>query len=323
MQPLGEDDGGMYTRNYNIVDPAIAADPANAAVLSASVPNPYYLKAYGGTNPMSPSQFPGALGTEATVPVSQLIQPYPYYAGLTERGRPGFHNKYNSLEARVTKHMANHLDLVAIYDHEMNRQQEFLGNTRQEFLNTPYYQIDGTSKNRFTGTFVATLPFGRGQLLGGDVNQIVDRAIGGWKLGGIYTYTSGTPIQVGDWVLTGQPVTTSTPAPRQAFNPGAFAVKTAAGVGNYNSSSLRSAPLYIKGLNNFGYQNLDATLTKVFPIHDQIAAEFHLTATNAPNIELHSQPETNIYSANFGSYPVGYGARNSARSVVYNFRITF
>jgi hypothetical protein len=322
MQPMGVADGGSYLQNYNIVDPAIRVDPANAAALSASVPNPYYLSVNGGTNPMSAKQFPGPLGSEPTVSVGQLVEPYPYYTGLLERGRPGFHNKYNSLEVRVTKHMANHLDLVAIYDHELMMQQQFVGNTREEFLNQPEYDIDGSSKDRFTGTFVATLPFGRGQLIGSDVNPMVDRAISGWRLGGIYTWTAGAPIPIGDWVLTGQRVTLSNPAPHQWFNPNAFAIKNG-GTGCYMPTALRCAPLYIKGLNFEDYQNLDATLTKVIPIHDQIAAEFHLTATNAMNIELQTQPETNIYSANFGYCPVGYAARNSARSVIYNFRITF
>jgi hypothetical protein len=313
MQPLGEDDGGSYTTNYNIVDPQIRADLKGA--LDVQVPNPYY-----GVTALAPNS---PLRTQANVNLSQLIQPYPYYTGLTERGRPGFHNKYTSIEARVTKHMANHVDVVAIYDHELNRQQLFLGGTREEFLNKPEYDIDGTSKDRFTGSFVVALPFGRGQLLGRDVNQIVDRAIGGWKLGGIYTYTSGAPIPLGDWALTGEPITTATPAAHQWFNPGAFAIKTDQGVGIYNSYALRSAPAYMKDFNYAGYENLDATLTKVFPIREKIAAEFHLTAINAPNNELHTQPEINIYNANFGYCPVGYGARNSARSVLYNFRVTF
>jgi hypothetical protein len=40
------------------------------------------------------------------------------------------------------------------------------------------------------------LPFGRGKLIGGNVNSLTDRFIGGWEISGIYTFYSGTPVSL-------------------------------------------------------------------------------------------------------------------------------
>jgi outer membrane receptor protein involved in Fe transport len=47
-----------------------------------------------------------------------------------------------------------------------------------------------------TTSFVWDLPFGRGRKFGSDVAPVVDALLGGWRLTGINTMTSGTPINL-------------------------------------------------------------------------------------------------------------------------------
>ena len=139
IQPPGTADGATYMTNYNIVDPRIRATLKSQ--LDASVPNPFY-------NILSPSQFPGELRGYPTVSVAQLIQPYPYYTGFTERDRPGLHNKYNSIQIKAVKPLSNGVQFMAFYAHDVNKLQQFLGNTMDEFSNAPRYLADGNPYHR-------------------------------------------------------------------------------------------------------------------------------------------------------------------------------
>ena len=49
-------------------------------------------------------------------------------------------------------------------------------------------------RHNFTATWVADLPFGRGQLIGHDMNRWLDAVVGGWKVSGNATLYSGFPI---------------------------------------------------------------------------------------------------------------------------------
>ena len=79
---------------------------------------------------------------------------------------------------------------------------------------------DFDATHQFNADWVADLPFGKGKWIGGDSNRLVDAAIGGWQLSGLFRLTSGFPFSVTngfqwptDWDLSGNgyqtaPVTT-------------------------------------------------------------------------------------------------------------------
>jgi len=48
----------------------------------------------------------------------------------------------------------------------------------------------------FTANFLYPLPFGRGKWLGGNVNPVVDKFIGGWNLQGLTRWSSGAPFTI-------------------------------------------------------------------------------------------------------------------------------
>jgi hypothetical protein len=58
--------------------------------------------------------------------------------------------------------------------------------------------------------WIQELPFGRGKRLFGNTNSVADQIIGGWQVSGIYRWTSGFPVSVGEgrfwptnWNITG------------------------------------------------------------------------------------------------------------------------
>jgi Carboxypeptidase regulatory-like domain len=61
---------------------------------------------------------------------------------------------------------------------------------------------DFNAKHQFNANWVYHLPFGKGQRLAGNVGGPLDALIGGWRLSGLFRWTSGFPISVDngpDW----------------------------------------------------------------------------------------------------------------------------
>ncbi len=101
-------------------------------------------------------------------------------------------NSYHSLQAKLEKRFGHNVSFLADY-------------TWSKLLDySPvYYNIDprlgfGPSdydrKHVFSVTNVTQLPFGRGQLLFGNVNGIADRILGGWTISGVTLWSSGLPF---------------------------------------------------------------------------------------------------------------------------------
>jgi hypothetical protein len=65
----------------------------------------------------------------------------------------------------------------------------------------PYRQIDGNDHTfRATLSGVYDLPVGRGRGLLPNMNRVADAAIGGWEVGSLYIFQSGSP-----WILPNNP----------------------------------------------------------------------------------------------------------------------
>ena len=308
VQPASLDDGQTFMTNYNIVNPQIGVDLGSQ--LGQAVANPFY-------HLLPANECPGALCNEPTTTIGQLIQPYPYYTGFSERNRPGLHNKYNSFQLKAVKPLAQGVQFMAFYAHDVNKVQQFLPNTMDEFDNTPRYIADGYPYNRVSVVGVIELPFGHGRRFAPDLNRVADLIVGGWNLSAVYTWRSGSPIPIGDWAMTGLPVTLPSPSGNLWFNPQAFATKG-------DPYSLRTTPYYIPGLVGPQSWNIDGTLSKQFRIKERLNLEFRLEAYNATNTWLESSPDSgDPRDTFFGRIAAGAGPANSARTCQYHIRLNF
>ena len=116
----------------------------------------------------------------------------------------GFAN-YHALQAKVEKrysagiYLLNSFTWSKTIDNASGHLEAFNGdNSRVNFRNIPAEKGLGAYDQPFNNTtsVVWELPYGKGRRWGGSAPGIVDGILGGWRLTGINTMTSGQPINI-------------------------------------------------------------------------------------------------------------------------------
>jgi hypothetical protein len=134
--------------------------------------------------------------------VSTGVVPYPNF-GQIEWTSPIGYGNYEGLQASLTRHITNGLEVRAAFTHSRS-----LDNTPEELESnsgdapdgrnyaTWYGPSDFDIPNRVAFSYDYHLPFGRGQamLQHGPLSWI----LGNWTTSGLYTYYSGHPFQVNE-----------------------------------------------------------------------------------------------------------------------------
>jgi hypothetical protein len=158
---------------------------------------------------------------------------------------------------------------------------------------------------RFVSSILYEIPIGRGRRFGSQIPKILNQAVGGWQLGGIFTRRTGLPYSLID---NGNPANSgsinvvdrpnvvgdpySTPwSVQHAFNPAAFAVQAPYTYGNLgrNTMSLRRV------------SNMDVVLSKIFNITERIRLQTRFEAFNITNTPpFTSAPNTTAGTNGFG-----------------------
>jgi hypothetical protein len=301
--------------------------------------------------------------TNATI--AQGLIAFPQYSGVSDTWGNVGNFSYNSLQVTVQQRLARGLTFNFNYTWARNIGDD--GPYRTGF-DLPSGSVSGTSQsfhmNRIDRgeTTVSTpnvihafgvwdLPFGHGHIGGG--NAFVSALVSGWKLSGIYTYASGTPVQI---------VTTGCTAPLQGqcmpdVAPGFGGTaringgygdgpngRTAANLGKvsyFNSGAFQAAQsinpnagskvtrLNLIGnaprvgafdLRNPPQWNIDSGLRRSIPIYREMAFVFEVDAFNTLNHTLFSNPNATVGSSAFGT--IG-SASNKPRSFEVAGHINF
>lgn len=171
------------------------------------------------------------------------------------------------------------------------------------------------SPNNFSFSGYYDLPFGRGRMFGGNLNRVVDEAVGGWKLGTIVSLHSGFPMtmyspenyhvnqrtdranhyralkvrnrSVDNWFGTDPSAT-----PCGATDNGicAYGEESTTGLGTAAIGSER-AP---------GYHNMDLALSKAFAVTENQHLDFRADIFNALNTTSLGVPTNDVSSSSFG-----------------------
>jgi Carboxypeptidase regulatory-like domain len=198
--------GGIYNRtaglgvNYNSNMPSVdawraafgPAFDANGRPLDTlpgdiQVPNPFR---------NAPFLTPGSgLLNNQNVSAFSLLRPNPVLGDLPVTRAMG-RSTYKALQAKVERRLSNGFHLLGSFSWSRNMTAGSFVTPQivsQELLN----QIDSSDRPIVaTITSAYTLPFGRGKILGKGISKGWDRLIGGWQISGIYTYATGTPIDL-------------------------------------------------------------------------------------------------------------------------------
>lgn len=236
--------------------------------------------------------------------------------------------KYNALQATVRRRFSKGLEyqVAFTYSHGMSDSIGYYGQGGQAGSQSAYWQYlycqkcewsptYFDSKFMFVPSFVYELPFGRNKTFGSNWSKALDAALGGWQLGGIYSYHSGFPLTIkynSDTSGTGQRSyrvnVIGTPNDPHNYGPGAlyldpsaYAAPVKGTYGNIGNGTARGP----------GMSRFDLSLGKQFHITEARYFELRGEAFNLTNTPIFLSPASQtITSTLFGQIRGSQGERN-------------
>ena len=270
-------------------------------------------------------------------PASARI-PYPNLPTIL--GHPfEFASNYNALELKA-EHEDHNLTFLTSYtwSHSLDNKSSDAGINGDTSGNGPMdeynWRLDYSTSSfdiqqRFVGSLVYPLPFGKGKYLFGNANKVTDLLIGGWQSNGILTLQSGMPFSIGasdvNFLnegygqranIVGNPnsagAVSANPtcqAPSQIrtvsawFNPCAFVNPGLGQFGNSGRDSVRGPH----------YTNLDFSLFKNVPLGDRVTWQTRGEAFNTFNHTNFGLPNNGLPSG--APYFGALGSVNPGRIV--------
>jgi len=136
----------------------------------------------------------GSVTSPTKFQTEQFALPFPQYTGVNMNGKENRSGLWlNSIQMTETHRFANSLTATTTYEYAriMDNNGVF------DYSVMSYLRIQDSNDLNHRITFVGTykLPIGKGRMLLGNANRLVDAAIGGWNLGSLYVYESGRPWQ--------------------------------------------------------------------------------------------------------------------------------
>ncbi|MBT9330618.1 TonB-dependent receptor [Paracidobacterium acidisoli] len=255
-------------------------------------------------------------------PVTGLL-PYPGFAPGFEYKEFTNHASTNAFQASLQRNFSTGLLLSLNYEFSHSINNGGIGggesDTPQNIncLRCERASSDQDMRHYFTASSVWQLPIGRGHAFLGGVSRFTNTFIGGWQLSTILSARSGLPLNVTvnrdtsdlpDQLnqnqrpdrVPGVPLYPRHKTTDLWLNPAAFALPQTGTWGNLGRNAVR-AP---------GVWQIDPSLSKHFPLADQIGLTFRAEAFNVFNGAQYGQPNTNW--APGADNPNGYGLISSS-----------
>ncbi len=273
----------------------------------------------------------------------------------------GFQIEYEKRLGRLTL-QSNYTWSKALGESELGGTQNYDYNYRNPRNRSFDHRIMTFNRtNVFKSNGIYELPVGRGRWLLSNANRVVDGLIGGWKLGGVLTYTSGRPFTVTAPISTFVKSTTgNTPdvagtLPKnfgQLQFTGSYAcyfcnftqisdpsiAKLAPALAAQSTLLARQGPggVILQNplpgtLGNLAqtfftgpnYFDFDASLTKQFKISERFNVELRMDWLNSTNHQdfANATLDSNINSTTFGRFTAANG--NPSRIIVLGGRFNF
>ena len=259
--------------------------------------NPFYHLAI-------PNQSPGALWNQATVGVTDAGKTVSAIWQL-DRDRRHLRRRHDLplLAIKATKSFSNGYTLLVGYNYHVQANQSFYDNVDNYLKN--WTSLDsGTPRHRITAAGTWALPVGKGRKFLNGAPRVLDAVVGGWNLAGLMTYHSGTLLNFGGMLVTGDPHI-SNPGPNAWFDKSVFKQLPA--------FTRRTNPWYYSDIRGPQFINLDGTLNKDFSVTERIKFQLHMDAFNALNNMNYNNPNMSVTSSQFGRstdiYPQDFGRR--------------
>ena len=216
-------------------------------------------------------------------------------------------SSYNSFQAKLEKSLSPGLRFLASYtwSKSLDIQSEGQsGSIETEYdLRRDWGPSDFDRKHLLTISGTYALPVGRGQEYLAGVNGFMQALLGGWNIGGIYTYVSGAPFSIlagGDIAnvgggsqraqVVGDPNSGFNRSRLEWFNTSAFALPDNFTFGNAKRNTLTGP----------GQTNIDFTIFKDFNLFERTKLQFRGEFFNIANHPRFGLPDNNVQSSSFG-----------------------
>ena len=284
-----------------------AAQLAMGPALLTRLPNPFF-----GQIPRSSS-----LG-DPTIPVAQLLKPFPRFTNVSFYRNNVGNTNYNALQAKLEQRFARGFSFLISYT-----RSKLIDEASSVFdasiLTGPVANFpvadsfnrklerdvsSGDIPNVFVTSFTYELPFGRGKrfLSSGTAGRIFS----GFELAGVLTLQSGLPLAITQVTNFNAFAGFGTQRPNLSANPNLpSSEQTTARF--FNTEAFTVAPQFTLGTSSRNpvrgphYQNFDLALIKRIAITETMNLEFRIEAFNLTNTPPLRAPNLVLGSAGFGS----------------------
>ena len=278
-------------------------DQATIDLLSQAVPNPF----------ANLPQFAGTALSGQTVPLSQLLRPYPQFNAVSTNLSAGF-SWYHALEVRADKRLTRDLSMQASYTWSKGMEAIEKLNTTDPYPAHTISTLDRPQHLVVSGLY--ELPVGKGKHFLGNAHGFVNHALGGWSVQAIFQGQSGPPIGFGDVIFTGSLAGLVLPAGQrtvgQWFNINAGFNRNSQ---QQLADDIRTFPLRLAGLRANGYNDWDMSVFKGFHLRERITFQLRAEAQDALNHAMFSPPNTTPTSTLFGQVTSTVGAQQRVVTV--------
>jgi hypothetical protein len=275
---------------------------------------------------------PNNIGENLSVDARRPIPGFQYIQVSYGGGFATYHGLQTKIEKRYSAglYLLNSFTWSKAIDNASGHLEAFNGdNSRVNFQNVPSEKARGAYDQPINNTTSAVweIPYGRGRKWGSDVHAVVDGFLGGWRLTGINTMTSGQPINItysptAAGQVSGAPsyrpiylggdLYSTDKAPNAYFNRAAFAIP---GInqpfGNLGRNIARTEPIF----------NFDLGLHKEFPLwSESTRLQFRSEFFNLFNTTNLGAPAQNVSNANFGAITT---LSSPARQIQFALKLVF
>ncbi|HKY20842.1 MAG TPA: carboxypeptidase regulatory-like domain-containing protein [Vicinamibacterales bacterium] len=298
---------------------------AQGASLLQRVPNPY-----AGVVPQSSS-----LG-DPTIPLAQLLKPYPQYTTVSlyrnNVGTTIYHGVYAKLEQRFSRQLSYLLsytrsklvdDASSVFDASILTGPVANVPVADSFnrkLERDY--STGDIPHVFVASAIWEIPWGtnRRNQSGG----VLGRIFNDWTLTGVLTLQSGVPLAIAQTTNNNAFAGFGTQRPNLVGDPTLPADERSVGRW-FNTSAFVAAPQFTIGTSSRnpvrgpGYRNLDMALIRRVPLRANRALEVRAEMFNATNTPPFGAPNTTVGAAAFGTIT----SAGDSRVVQFGLKLMF
>jgi hypothetical protein len=261
------------------------------------------------------------------ISLGYLLNPYPQFTGdfeglMIEEAD----SWYNAIQLRFQKRTTHHVSFEGSYtisketDDSSAGRNNWVGTVgagmpqQLDRLNLEHSIGANDTPQRLAAAVVVDLPFGRDELIGGNMNRALDAVVGGWSIATMITEQSGQPMDISDtfarlangsqrpnivcsqlrsqYSMRQVALSWENPVPLSLFNPNCFADPGDQIPGN--------APRYFPGLRVNGIHNVDLNFYKSFVPKEGTRIELRGEIFNLANHPRFAPPDTAYGDTTFG-----------------------